>query len=137
MKILTALTAFTILYYIGSSITSNKPCDHHHLLTSLLHNKWTSAGRRPMMLPVKASKNHSTLSLILILSGAIQLNPGPRTKQRSIYSCGLCEHPVTWNCDGVCCDDCSIWHHRVVYRTMFSRLQSSSKTKCAMAMLQV
>jgi hypothetical protein len=44
---------FTILYYIGSPITSDKPCDHRHLLTSLLHNKWTSAGRRPMMLQGK------------------------------------------------------------------------------------
>jgi len=83
MKILTAITAFTILYYIGLSITNDKPCDHRHLLTSLLNNKWTSAGRRPMTLPVKASKNHSTLLLILILSGDIELNSGPRTKQHS------------------------------------------------------
>ena len=80
MKILTAITAFTILYYIGLSITNDKPWDHRHLLTSLLNNKWTSAGRRPMTLPVKASKTHSTL---LLISGDIELNSGPRTKQRS------------------------------------------------------
>jgi hypothetical protein len=43
MKILTAITAFTILYYIGSSITNDKSWDHRHLLTSLLNNKWTPA----------------------------------------------------------------------------------------------
>ena len=84
MKILTAITAFTILYYIGSSIINDKPCDHRHILTSLLSNKWTSAGRRPMTLPVKASTNHSTLLLILILSGDIELNPGPR-KNNIVY----------------------------------------------------
>ena len=65
-----------------------------------------------MTLPVKASKIHSMLILILTLSGDIELNPGPRTKQHSIYPCGLCEHPVTWNCEGICCNDCSVWHHR-------------------------
>ncbi|CAC5371135.1 unnamed protein product [Mytilus coruscus] len=39
------------------------------------------------------------------LNWDIEQNPGPRTKQPSIYPCGLCEHPVTWNCEGVCCDD--------------------------------
>ncbi|XP_063409089.1 uncharacterized protein LOC134692562 [Mytilus trossulus] len=52
------------------------------------------------------------LILILLLAGDIELKPGPRTKQQSVYPCGLCEHPVTWNCQGVCCDDCSIWHHK-------------------------
>jgi hypothetical protein len=25
--------------------------------------------------------------------------------------CGLCETPVTWTCEGVCCECCNIWHH--------------------------
>ena len=112
MKILTAITAFTMLYYIESSITNDKPQDHRHLLTSLLNNKWTSAGRRPMTLSVKASEIHSMLILILTLAGDIELNPEPRTKQHNIYPCGLCEHSVTWNCEGICCEDCSVWHHR-------------------------
>jgi hypothetical protein len=30
----------------------------------------------------------------------------------SVYPYGLCELPVTWNCQRVCCDDCSIWYHK-------------------------
>ena len=50
--------------------------------------------------------------LILLLAGDIEQNPGPRGKQQSIYPCGLCDYRVTWNCPGICCNDCSIWHHR-------------------------
>ncbi|CAC5368404.1 unnamed protein product [Mytilus coruscus] len=42
--------------------------------------------------------------------GDIELNPGP-PKKETVYPCGLCEHPVTWNCREVCCDGCNIWHH--------------------------
>ena len=54
------------------------------------------------------SKGLSFIFLSLILSG----NPNPGTKNTSTYPCGLCDLPVTWTCEGVCCDDCSIWHHR-------------------------
>ena len=53
---------------------------------------------------------HKTLfSLVLLLAGDVQLNPGPRTN--SVYPCGLCDSPVTWKCRGVACDACSIWYH--------------------------
>ena len=55
------------------------------------------------------SPYRTLLSLTLILAGDIQLNPGPRVT--SIYPCGLCESPVTWNCRGVACDACSVWYH--------------------------
>ena len=43
-----------------------------------------------------------------MLSGDIHLNPGPL----SVYPCGYCEHPVTWDHQrAVCCDQCSIWYH--------------------------
>ena len=56
----------------------------------------------------------STLSFILILlSGDVHSNPGPIN---SIYPCGYCHRPVTWdsNSDGVCCDGdgCDLWHHK-------------------------
>ena len=56
------------------------------------------------------STNYKTLlSLTLLLSGDIQLNSGPRNI--SVYPCGLCDYPVTWNCSGVACDSCNIWFH--------------------------
>ena len=94
-------------------ITKEKSWNHGHLLTSVLNNKWSTAGRRPITLPTKTHKNHPMVLLILLLAGDIEQNPGPRGKHQSIYQCGLCDHPVTWNCHGICCDDCSIWHHRI------------------------
>jgi hypothetical protein len=59
---------------------------------------------------VKVNKGETIWVLILLVSGDVELNPGPR--QCSIYPCGYCQIPVTWSTEGVCCDDCSIWHHR-------------------------
>ena len=58
----------------------------------------------------KSSKHSlikATITLLLAVSGDIHPNPGP-----SIYPCGLCDRPVTWSQDGICCDQCSIWIHR-------------------------
>ena len=73
----------------------------------------SSSRRRPITLPkTKHIKNQSLLTLLILLSGSIEANPGPRQKQASVYSCGLCDHPVTWAFEGVCCDDCNVWHHK-------------------------
>ena len=48
-------------------------------------------------------------TIILLLSGDVELNPGPTTK--SVYPCGICETEVTWQCKGICCDNCNIWFH--------------------------
>ena len=44
-----------------------------------------------------------------MLSGDVQLNPGPNA---SVYPCGICQESVTWSCKGICCDSCDIWFHR-------------------------
>ena len=52
--------------------------------------------------------NTTPTLLIIILSGDIQVNPGPT----SIYPCGCCELPVTWDHQrAVCCDNCKLWYH--------------------------
>ena len=112
MQIIAILTAYTLTYSITTYNISETTWEHQHLVLKLLNHTWSFTGRRPITLPVKANKTHAMMMIILYLSGDIELNPGPRTKQQSIYPCGLCEHPVTWNCEGICCDDCSIWHHR-------------------------
>ena len=55
----------------------------------------------------KLCKPNSVVLLMLVLAGDIELNPGP-----SVYPCGYCEKPVTWENEAVCCDNCSLWHHK-------------------------
>ena len=85
--------------------------DHQHLIHNLMNIKMHCTGRRPLCLPTHTNKYKNVLILTMILSGDIELNPRPH-KKASVYPCELCELPVTWNCQGVCCDDCSIWHHK-------------------------
>ena len=47
--------------------------------------------------------------LLILLSNDIHQNPGPCNQK--VFPCGLCDAPVNWSDDGVCCDNCSIWHH--------------------------
>ena len=52
----------------------------------------------------------SALVLLLVLSGDIECNPGPRNA--SVFPCGYCDCPVNWSDQGVCCDECGVWHHK-------------------------
>ena len=45
--------------------------------------------------------------LLLLLSGDVSQNPGPRWK----YPCMLCSQPVKINQKGICCDSCDHWFH--------------------------
>ena len=49
-----------------------------------------------------------TALLAIMLSGDVQLHPGPNA---SVYPCGICQESVTWPCKGICCDSCDIWFH--------------------------
>ena len=50
-------------------------------------------------------------TVCLLLSGDIELNPGPR----NVYLCALCDLEVTWNWKALCCDGCDVWiHHSCV-----------------------
>ncbi|CAC5364657.1 unnamed protein product [Mytilus coruscus] len=59
--------------------------------------------------------NHLTyLSMILILiSNDVNLNPGPECSNTSgtVYPCGTCDQPVTWQERGIVCDTCIQWYH--------------------------
>jgi hypothetical protein len=48
MRVITILILITLIYHIGTVITKEKSWDHGHLLTSVLNNKWSTAGRRPI-----------------------------------------------------------------------------------------
>lgn len=56
--------------------------------------------------------NNVLLLMAIVMSGDVQLNPGPRDTNKNIFPCGICEHPVTWNCVGVACDDCGVCFYK-------------------------
>ena len=65
-------------------------------------------------------------SILLIRSGDIELNPGPNDE--TIYPCGICSDPVTWEQDAICCDWCNTWNHKACLEmstTLFNELTNS------------
>ena len=97
-----------MLHHTYANCGQAKSWTYQQYLTSILNKKLSSSGRRPMQLPVRNKTNTSVILITILLAGDIELNPGPR----SIFPCGMCEQPVTWGNDGVCCDCCDIWHHK-------------------------
>ena len=60
-------------------------------------------------LQVQDRDTRCLLTMLILLAGDIQMNPGPGN--RSVFPCGACEIPVTWSQEGVCCNNCSVWYH--------------------------
>ena len=46
------------------------------------------------------------------MSWDIELNPGPSSGHPTMYPCGLCQEPVNWIENILCCDTCNVWCHR-------------------------
>ena len=67
----------------------------------------------PVRLKLIRSKNAPVLlylaMVLLGASGDIELNPGSAD---TIYPCGICSEPVTWEQNAICCDGCQTWHHK-------------------------
>ncbi|VDI33330.1 Hypothetical predicted protein [Mytilus galloprovincialis] len=122
---------YTLLLFLASSLVLHIINAHtgstKQNLVNLLNPKLHHSGRRPISLPIHARQNLTTALLIILLSSDIETNPGPKTA--NVFPCGLCERPVTWSTEGVCCDCCSIWHHRSCIElctTDYELLQRSS-----------
>ena len=53
---------------------------------------------------------------LILLSGQVELNPGPlmsgSLNLSSIFPCGYCKDPVTWEQRGICCDSCDMWFYK-------------------------
>ena len=46
--------------------------------------------------------------LLITTSNDINLNPGPES---TVFLCGTCEEPVTWEDKAIMCDTCNQWYH--------------------------
>ena len=57
-----------------------------------------------------ARKRMCLVLLLFLIASDVELNPGPGNG--SIFPCGLCQAPVTWCQQGMCCDTCDIWYHK-------------------------
>ncbi len=74
-------------------------------------SSWSIKNTRLKQNPTSTrSKNKLTshLLLLLLLSGDIELNPGPD----SIYPCAYCELKVDYGMKAIQCDHCSMWYHK-------------------------
>ena len=92
---------------VGISLESN--CNNISGNLSHMKRKLSSSS---LLFPVHPHnvKSSSVCALALLLAGDIQMNPGPGNG--SIFPCGLCGHPVICADQGVCCNECSVWHHK-------------------------
>ena len=75
-----------------------------------------NADRRPDMRGDTINLIFNSALFLILLSGQVELNPGPpisgSLNLSSIFPCGYCEDPVTWEQRGICCDSCDMWFHK-------------------------
>ena len=78
----------------------------------------TSSANRPVNMGIEPSQSNRAvmtyLALFLItISNDVRMNPGPvsHSATDSIYPCGTCDRPVTWEDRGIVCDTCNQWYH--------------------------
>ena len=97
-------------------IIFDKPATHVHLLLNTrncLGRKSTLAFGNRHSSPPKL--DFGVCFLLILLSGQVELNPGPSSpgnQNSSIFPCGYCDLPVTWDQCGICCDTCDLWFHK-------------------------
>ncbi len=59
----------------------------------------------------KSILSHLWLCDLILRSGDIHPNPGPRQAGPPIYPCGTCHRPVTKRDKVIICDEFNLWHH--------------------------
>ena len=84
--------------------------------------------------PPKSPSAFGYLNILLILSGNIELNPGPVSKQKQTrFPCGICTKPCTSKQPSVACDSCDVWFHQRCLKmntAIFNNLQNVSWLCC-------
>ncbi|CAC5393845.1 unnamed protein product [Mytilus coruscus] len=96
-------------------------------ITANLNNLLTVIKQRksPKSRPYRCKSISSYLILILLANANdVNPNPGPTQQNNStIYPCGTCDQPVTWDHRAVRCDTCDQWFH----------INSQTTTRCVTA----
>ena len=66
--------------------------------------------RKSLVRNLKLHSNSSSwLFTLLIISGDVELNPGPTSAK---YPCGVCSRPCKNNQPAIQCDSCDTWIHK-------------------------
>ena len=89
-------------------VTLSRPINFGH--GKLFGDVTKIAGNFVMSRPKTKYVNHwkQLMLFTLLLSGDINVNPGPKPT----YLCGYCQTPVTWHhTHAVCCGACDVWYH--------------------------
>ena len=70
-------------------------------------------GRNCLHCNIISNNSHFLIraSLIMLLYGDIQTNPGPRTPKAPKYPCGNCRKNVNTNHKAMECEECFVWYH--------------------------
>ena len=63
------------------------------------------------MTKINCDNSLTRITLILLISGDIQLNPGPKTTKAPKYPCGICNKNVNSNQKAIECEHCLTWFH--------------------------
>ena len=110
----------------STPVSFSKPCSVITLFST------QSISRQSQVLFFSKSRPSSLVYIALLLFGIswdVELNPGPDTaSQETIYPCGICQEPVTWEQNSICCDTCELWCHKdclSMSTTLFTRLANS------------
>ena len=96
-----ALLTFPLLALPSPNLPTYKPCN----VVYTLHVPDFPL-RITLQIPSRARS--TLLNLLILLSGDVSPNPGPRAPK---YPCGVCCKAVNWGQDAVKCDECDAWYH--------------------------
>ena len=81
---------------------------NHNLITGMCSlNRDRHKQMVTSTMPDSHRRSTAITLLVLLLSGDIQMNPGPRG-QSTISSCGLCDLKVSWSHKAIYCDECDM-----------------------------
>ncbi len=80
---------------------------HHSIDNMTALYFWLTTVRPQRTHSIIAITRHN-MRLLLLLSGQIELNPGPYTPK---YPCQICSLAVKWGQRGLACDNCDLWYH--------------------------
>lgn len=120
----TLFTVLTCLCFLGQTVQhdqettpvtsnayANLPTGRLQALQLILSAIKTWEHNRLLKNPTTIHPNNETirlLHLILLLSGDVECNPGPRPPR---FPCGICMKAVRKQDTGIFCEECKFWHH--------------------------